>query len=274
MKSLLPLAESGVEPYLAEPGVIANLPPSTRVSLCAGLRATARLASAGEALAYEWTRSVGTPAAAASAGLQLAAKLRRFAARCASAQVNQRLPDPAIDLPELLKANAEPPPAELLDSLLHTQGFDINLQSGTLTLTMPLPGTLRSLTAPLFAPTFTGTVQYRPNAHGGITALRVDRTIVVNPLRSLKRRIGPSGASQLVLKRVVVAGPPVRVNAAGKPVPNAAVEVHVSLGSSPIGATAEELADGTVAVVFAAPLTLTTGDRLEIDVHAAPRPQQ
>jgi beta-glucosidase 2, glycosyl-hydrolase family 116 N-term len=273
LKGLLPLAESAVELFLAEPGRITALPATSRDRLYAGLRALARMASTGEEMAYEWTKASSSPAAAASDGLILEARLRRLAARCAAAQSSPAAQDPVTVLPDLLTASGDPPSPELIGSLHHTEGFEINLQSGVLNLTMPLPGTLRSLVAPIFAPTFAGTVQYRPNAHGGITSLRLDRTLVLNPVRSLKRRIGPSGAPQLVLKRVVVAGTPLRLTAAGKPIPNASVEVHVSLGSSPIGAAAEEQPDGTVAVIFAAPLTLTTGDRLEIDVHATPRPQ-
>lgn len=140
------------------------------------------------------------------------------------------------------------------------EGFTADLNAGRLSLAPNLPGTWRGLSAPLFAPTFWGTVTFRPTARGGELTLRVDRLI---PLASAEPPDPKSSAASLVLKSLRVPGPPPR---AESPVPDAP-SAHVSLRRAPVGARAALDPTGAVIVTFESPVTLYAGDRLEIDVH-------
>ncbi len=276
LKNFLPLIGRCLEPWLSEPNRAEIMPSPLRNRFALALRAAARLADIGEKHGYEWLKSVGSPAASAIAGLELAARMRRLSGRCNTAadtiDASRKLPAAQpVTVAASAPLSADIAPARVWDQLLGIEGFGLDLQESELQLTTPIPPTMRSLNAPLFAPTFVGTVQYRPNAHGGTTSLRIDRTIIVNPLRSLSRRIGPSGNPQLVLKRIRVAGPPLKIDAKGMPLPVGTVEAHVSLGPNTLGASVQLTQDGTLVIEFAAPLVLVTGDRLEIDVHAVPR---
>ena len=140
------------------------------------------------------------------------------------------------------------------------QGFALDLNAGRMTLAPNIPGTWRSLIAPVFAPTFWGRMEYRPTAHGGVTTLRLDRLIgfvTSSAPKSLLDR------AQLTLKTLRVQGPPRRQDNA---LP-ATFTAHISVGTKSIGSRSVLDTDGFVTLTFDSPLSLTAGDRLEVDIH-------
>ena len=140
------------------------------------------------------------------------------------------------------------------------QGFALDINAGRMTLAPNIPGTWRSLIAPVFAPTFWGRMEYRPTAHGGVTTFRLDRLIgfIATPaLDALSNR------AELTLKTLRVQGPPRRENN----VLPATFAAHVSVGTKSIGSRSVLDKDGFVTLTFDSPLTLTAGDRLEVDIH-------
>ncbi len=135
------------------------------------------------------------------------------------------------------------------------EGFGYDPALGRLTFAPKIPGTWRTLSAPLFAPTFWGRLEFKPHAHGGVLTFRLDRFIAVLPQKPDRK----SGITRLVIKSIRVPGLP---DGAGKlPV------VHASLGPNPLGVRTEADSSGDLIVTFATPLSLAAGDRLEVDVH-------
>ncbi len=140
------------------------------------------------------------------------------------------------------------------------QGFALDVNAGRMTLAPNIPGTWRSFIAPIFAPSFWGRMEYRPTARGGVTTFRLDRLIgfMASPaLQSLRNR------AELTLNTLRVQGPPHRENNA---LP-ATFTAHASVGTKAIGSRSVLDKDGLVTLTFDSPLTLTAGDRLEVDIH-------
>ena len=137
------------------------------------------------------------------------------------------------------------------------EGFDLDLVKGYLRLSPQIPGTWRSIRAPLFAPTFWGELMYKPTAHGGVTRLRVERLIALPGMASPAHSSGTAG---LLLRSLQVAGPPA---APGHP----PAVVHASLGQAPIGCRAALTPGGDLLITFDTPIVLEAGDRLEVEVH-------
>jgi hypothetical protein len=155
-------------------------------------------------------------------------------------------------------------------SLLYAlSGFALDLDAGYLHLTPDLPGTWRSLSVPVFAPTFWARMDFRPTARGGTLTFRLDRYIplLTVPLSALLKKDSAAKnrvTTALILKSVRIPGPPSGSEGAGSSGPPAA---YVSLNQSPLGARLRPAGLGDLLVTFDAPLTLAAGDRLEIDVH-------
>ena len=103
-------------------------------------------------------------------------------------------------------------------------------------------------------------MEYRPTVHGGVTTFRLDRLIgfATSPTNSTLRN-----RAELTLKILRVLGPPRRQD---NTLPTQ-FTAHVSLGQKPIGCRAALDAAGFVTLTFDSPLTLTAGDRLEVDMH-------
>lgn len=137
------------------------------------------------------------------------------------------------------------------------EGFRLDLFEGLLVLSPRIPGTWRSLTAPVFAPTFWGRLDYKPTARGGSITLRVDRLIALQAASPIGR---VTGKAELALKAVRVPGPPPRPD-------NPPLSVFVSLGPNPIGHRVAPAPSGDLLITFETPLTLNAGDRLEIHVR-------
>ena len=151
--------------------------------------------------------------------------------------------------------------AEDWNALAPMEGFAIDLTSGQLSLSPQIPGNWRSLSAPVFAPTFWGSMEYHPTARGGVTSLRIDRLIAL-PAATPTKRFGPSAG--LVINRIRVPGPPPRPASAPAIAPPVA---HVSRGTTPLGVRSTRDRYGDFILEFETPVKLSAGDRLEIDVH-------
>jgi hypothetical protein len=150
------------------------------------------------------------------------------------------------------------------------EGFEIDLQSGDLDLFTPIPGDWRSLAAPVFSASFIGQTEYRPSAHGGLLTLRIDRTVTHSPIRRNGRRTGPTGVPELTIRRMRIAGPPPIAKSSPSDVVKTfghPLDVHVGLGPNTIGCTVKTEATGTLLLAFDSPLTLHTGDLLQIVVQ-------
>ena len=126
-------------------------------------------------------------------------------------------------------------------------GLDVDLSEGMLMLAPRLPSSLKSLAAPVFSPTFTGWLDYRPTPRRSVLSFRLDRTIpgATRPVR-LQSGVG------LTLKRVIIP-----THGDGMP------QVFASIGRGPVPGKAEKDPEGRIAFTFETPVKLTAGQRLE-----------
>lgn len=135
------------------------------------------------------------------------------------------------------------------------EGFGYDPSLGRMTLSPKIPGTWRTLSAPVFAPTFWGHVEFKPLVHGAQLTFRLDRFIAPPALKPDRK----SGLTRLTLRSLRVPGLP--AGAAPSPV------VHVSLGPNPLGVRTTADSSGDLIIMFATPLSLSAGDRLEVEIH-------
>jgi non-lysosomal glucosylceramidase len=147
-------------------------------------------------------------------------------------------------------------------NLLYTlEGFAYDAVAGRMTLLPNLPGTWRTYSAPVFAPTFWANLEYKPTAHGGLINFRLDRLLSVGTEETSKHR--KFVRAELTLRSLRVPGPPT-LPAGTADTPRTA---YVSVGLRPIGFRTETDAAGNLTLTFDTPLALVAGDRLQIDVH-------
>jgi hypothetical protein len=174
--------------------------------------------------------------------------------------------------PHHMPGNA-PAPTTVIDSdlgsgadwnlLYALEGFGYNATSGRMTLRPNLPGTWRTYSGPIFAPTFQGNLEYKPTAHGGLLNLRIDRLISVG------------GQNEGIAKRPVFVRPSLvlrslQVPGAQLPAPRQPGHdriAYVSVGRRPIGCRTESDASGQMTLTFDTEPHLNAGDRLQVDVH-------
>jgi uncharacterized protein (DUF608 family) len=135
------------------------------------------------------------------------------------------------------------------------EGFGYDSTVERMTLSPKIPGTWRSFSAPVHSPIFWGHVEFKPLAHGALLTFRLDRFIAPPALRPDRT----SGLTRLSLRSLRVPGLP--SGATAPPV------VHASLGPNPLGVRTVADSSGDMIVLFATPLSLSAGDRLEVDIH-------
>lgn len=135
------------------------------------------------------------------------------------------------------------------------EGFAYDPGLDRMTLSPRIPGTWRTLSAPVFAPTFWGHLDFKPLVHGAQLTFRLDRFIAPPQLKPGRK----SGPTRLTLRSIRVPGLP--TGATAPPV------VHASLGPNPLGVRTVADSSGDLIVMFATPLSLSAGDRLEVDIH-------
>ncbi len=135
-------------------------------------------------------------------------------------------------------------------------GARLNLLQGRLTLLPNLPGIWRSLHCPLQTPGFLASITYSPQVHGGSILLRIDRQFSRRAAFSLNSLMHPGAA--LLLTGLTVPGPPPLPPGAALP----PLRVYVSVNHTLTASTAVRLPNGTLRLLFPAPLPLQTGDML------------
>ncbi|HEV2474226.1 MAG TPA: hypothetical protein VGS41_16230, partial [Chthonomonadales bacterium] len=144
------------------------------------------------------------------------------------------------------------------NALFLLEGFRADLLQGELTLVPNMPGAWSRIDSPIFAPTFRGTVVYRPMAHGGVLTLQIDRLIAVSQPKSAGGgRIPPT----VILSRLRLPGFP------GPRRSDRAPEVHASRVLEPVGQKFRFTKTGDLEITFLASMSLAAGDRLEVDLH-------
>ncbi|HLK57773.1 MAG TPA: hypothetical protein VKU00_14500, partial [Chthonomonadaceae bacterium] len=148
------------------------------------------------------------------------------------------------------------------NALYRLQGFRYDGIAERLTLSPQIPGTWRTLTCPVFAPTFWGKLEFKPTAHGAVLTLRIDRVIALTEALPMHKSLGSIGGARFTLRSLRVAGLPT-----GAQVVPSASDVHVSLGPNPVGCQVARDPSGDLILTFATPLTLLAGSRLEVVVH-------
>jgi uncharacterized protein (DUF608 family) len=170
----------------------------------------------------------------------------------------QRLPEPGAVSYALDSDLGDAADWNLLTTI---EGFAYDAIAQRMTLRPNLPGTWRTYHGPIFAPTFWADLEYKPTAHGGLLNLRIDRLLAIGEEENAKHRqfVRP----ELVLRSLRVPGPPLLPGGA----PGQPRAAYVSVGLRPIGCRTESDAAGNLTLTFDTPLALSTGDRLQIDVH-------
>ena len=123
-------------------------------------------------------------------------------------------------------------------------GFDVDLSEGVLTLVPSLPASMKSLSAPVFSPTFAAWMDYRPGPRRSQVTFRLDRYIPV-ATTPVKLQSGTG----LTLKKVVI--------------PSHGTEVFASIGRAPVPGKSERDTQGRLTFTFETPIKLTAGQRLE-----------
>ena len=156
--------------------------------------------------------------------------------------------------PTLLPDPASMELASEWNALYGLQGFQLDREAGNLTLRIPNPGKGKRFMAPLFSPTFWAQVEFKPLEPGSVLILRFERFLAITAATPSRRLSGSAG---LTLKTL-------RLSAPSSPsLPN----VQVSLGPNPIGSRVLRETSGDLLITFETPITLATGDRLEVHVH-------
>jgi hypothetical protein len=201
--------------------------------------------------------------------------------------VSQRLPEAGVSLlqrlddlqnntlrspwqsPLIVRTDTGQPPTPGPASMTHAadwsvlnalEGFTVDLSAGQLKLSPQIPGTWRTLRAPVFAPTFWGRLEFKPTARGGLLTFRLDRLIALIAATPSRRLSGSAG---LTLNSLRIPGAPPRPGApAGEP-----PVAHVSLGITPLGVRTTTDPSGDLILIFETPLRMAVGDRLEVDLH-------
>jgi uncharacterized protein (DUF608 family) len=156
------------------------------------------------------------------------------------------------EMPETAWGTAQAADWNLLTAL---EGFGYDPALQRITLSPKIPGTWRTLSAPVFAPTFWAHVEFKPLVHGALLTFRLDRFIAPPALKPDRK----SGQTHLTLRSLRVPGLPM----GGATVP----VVHASLGPNPLGVRTVADSSGDLIVTFATPLSLSAGDRLEVNIH-------
>lgn len=162
---------------------------------------------------------------------------------------------------KLLDSAIEPPPAQdaahpLSWYALNAEtGFHVDIPAGLLMLAPVLQVKAKSLSAPLFAPTFWASLDYRTNLTSARLTFRLER--VMPALPAPKQFKPPATApdttpAALTLKEVVL---PERTD-------RVITDVAASVGRAPVPGTFTRREDGRLLFTFTTPLSLTVGQSL------------
>ena len=143
------------------------------------------------------------------------------------------------------------------------EGFGYDARAGRMTLRPNLPGTWRTYSGPIFTPTFQGSLEYKPTAHGWLLNLRIDRLMSVGGQDEGTSKRSMFVRQSLVLRSLKVPG--AQLPSPRQPGPER--HAYVSVGQRPIACMTESDASGQMTLTFVTELRLNAGDRLQVDVH-------
>ncbi len=132
-------------------------------------------------------------------------------------------------------------------------GFEYDPKTEILRLAPQIPGTWRTLSAPITMPRFWGRIEFKPRAKGYLVNFRLDRLLALRG----KAHFGGAGTVLTVQ---------------GLRTPKGAVEgretnLIVSLGLSPIGVRSVVSEGDNLLITFQSPVKMSTGDRLEVELR-------
>jgi hypothetical protein len=130
-------------------------------------------------------------------------------------------------------------------------GFSLDLPQGRLILTPRLPAGQRSLSAPLFAPTFWAWMEYRPGPTRTILSFRLDRTTPIAVSQELIQAGAGLTIQQVTLPNIGLASP----------------QVSASLQRAPVAGKAARDSRGRLVFSFDTPLKIDSGQRLEFVIR-------
>jgi hypothetical protein len=136
-------------------------------------------------------------------------------------------------------------------------GARVDLPAGILEIAPQLPPNAKTLTAPLFTPTFWASLEYRVALTSSLLSVRIDRFMPARPVpKVVKNEDSPPDAVPpgLLLKEIVVPQPPERPG----------TEVVASVGRAPVAGNVVSRGQGRVTFRFSAPISLAVGQTLTI----------
>jgi hypothetical protein len=141
------------------------------------------------------------------------------------------------------------------------EGFALDMPSNTLVLAPTLPAGWKSLSAPLFAPTFWGWMEYRPSPRGATLEFRLDRFLPT--AAPAPRSSGAANAPVLAFNRdaAIVVKRMVLPNGAG-PIG----EITASLGRSPLPGKLSRDSRNRPVFTFDNPPALLAGQRIVLQL--------
>jgi hypothetical protein len=150
----------------------------------------------------------------------------------------------------------------LLDGL---SGFRIDQVTESVWLLPDIPGDWPRLECPIFSANLWATLHYTPTARGENIRLYIARLFAPGPLAyppnsELLSKLPPP---HLVIRSLFIPAPPPGLHHP----PTSLPEVHLSLAQRPLGFQLKPVNPSVLCLQLDAPLQLTAGDTLDIEVH-------
>jgi uncharacterized protein (DUF608 family) len=149
------------------------------------------------------------------------------------------------------------------------EGFSLNLPEGRMILAPKLGAGMKSLSAPIFAPTFWATMDYRPTAGGMRLNFRLDRMM---PLADVTLERKPKAPGAIEPKKEANSAPLLSgasLNLKEIVLPSASENpmVSASIGRAPVPGKVTRDAQGRLLFVFETPIQMTAGQQLEFNIR-------
>lgn len=133
-------------------------------------------------------------------------------------------------------------------------GFAYDPKQQEVRLTPHIPGTWRTLAAPVFMPNYWGRMEFKPRVNGYLVNFRLDRMLPMDRSVKIAR---PHGG--LLIQTVRIPRPRGRELSS--------LSLYVSVGKDSLGIQKIEPVEGDLVITLQSPLTLSVGDLFEIVVR-------
>jgi hypothetical protein len=148
------------------------------------------------------------------------------------------------------------------------EGFSLNLPEGRMILAPKLGAGMKSLSAPIFAPTFWATMDYRPTAGGMRLNFRLDRMMPLAEVTLERKPKAPQAQKQAVNSNPMASGASFNLKEIVLPSSGSANPmVSASIGRAPIPGKASKDAQGRLLFTFDTPIQMTAGQQLEFNIR-------